>query len=1021
MSCLSDNTVAEFAEGLLETSAAERVEQHVASCAPCRKLLSELAKQISGLELPGRDVGATDVWRAGEEGRATPRTRTLAAGATPTGELSRGATLGRYMILETLGAGGMGVVFAAYDPELDRKVALKILRQEILQQAPGAELRLMREAQAMARISHPNVLAIHDVGTLGEGLFFAMEYVDGATLAGWLSQKERSWREILDVFEQAGRGLSAAHAAGLVHRDFKPENVLVARDGRVRVADFGLARALAAPPEDVLEAREDGEGLASLTRSGAILGTPAYMAPEQFEGVTVDAQADQFSFCLALFEALYGDRPFTVNTREVVLREAPSGRLQRPKDVPGVPVRLLRALERGLRPSPEERFPSMEALLSALTQDEKRTFRNRVLGALAVAALGGVGVVGALRAEPSVPLCSGAPEKFAGVWGEPQKQAIRERFLATELPYAQDAWVGIEQALDAYGRGWSTMHTEACEATRLRGDQSDEVLSLRMLCLDRRREEVRALVGVLETSGKDQVAKAPEAAKSLGDVSVCADVEGLRSPVRLPERQAAADEAREIRAQIARASALSAVGRYQEGLSIAEATVTRAQTLAHAPTEAEALTTLADLQSAAGEPKPAEASLRRAFSAAQAGHDDRAAAHAAIQLVDVVGAQLHRFDEGLHWAWLAEAVLRRGKEDESLLAQLHENRGDVHLTQADHARAGEQYARSLELWQRVVGPQHLRVATEQYNLGQVAIWRGDMAEAMEQTRRASEQLEAIFGPHHPKVAFALAGVATAHFNEGHHVEALAAFKKALAIQRAALGPEHVHVARTLLGMGHALSALHENTQALAAYQEALLIFEKDTSTLSLSAEVLLGISCAQVDAGRLEEALAASEKALLAFEQVFGPEHDQVAAALNNMGDVLLELGRSEEAGARFTRAQKMWEKVNGPEDFQIGIALTGRGTVERRMGRAVQAVSLLEQAVEYLAKFDGNPVFLALARFELAQALWNDAKARDRAKQLATQAEQALASMDEAEAKELVRVRGWLSRVAGPHRTGKH
>ncbi|MDI3288743.1 serine/threonine-protein kinase [Polyangium sp. 15x6] len=1009
MSCLSDTTVAEFAEGLLETQAAERVERHVAGCAACRRLLSELAKQISVLELPGREAVAT-------EGAATPRIRATAA-AAPSGELSRGAILGRYMILETVGAGGMGVVFAAYDPELDRKVALKILRPEILQRAPGAELRLMREAQAMARISHPNVLAIHDVGTIGEGLFFAMEYVDGTTLAGWLSQGKRSWREILDLFEQAGRGLSAAHAAGLVHRDFKPENVLVASDGRVRVADFGLARALAAPPlppEDIQETRGDGESLASLTRSGAVLGTPAYMAPEQFEGVSVDAQADQFSFCLALFEALYGERPFTVNTREAVLTEAPGGRLPRPKDVPGVPARVLRAIERGLRPSPEERFPSMDALLSALTQDEQRTFRNRVLGALAVAALGGVGVFGALRAEPSVPLCSGAPEKFAGAWGEPQKRAIREQFLATELSYAQDAWRGIEQALDAYGRGWSTMHTEACEATRLRGDQSDEVLSLRMLCLDRRLEEVRALVGVLETSGKDQVAKAPEAAKSLGDVSVCADVEGLRSPVRLPERQAAADEARAIREQIARASALSAVGRYQEGLSIAEATVTRAEALTHAPTEAEALTALADLQIATGDPKAAEASLRRAFSAAQAGRHDRAAADAAIQLVDVVGAQLRRFDDGLHWAWLAEALLRRGKEDEGLLAQLHENRGDVYLTQADHARAGEQYTRSLELWQRVVGPQHLRVATELYNLGQVAMWRGDMAEAMEHTRRSSEQLEAILGPHHPKVAFVLGGLATAHFNEGHHVEALAVYKRALAIQRAALDPGHVNVGRMLLGMGHALSALHENAQALAAYQEALSIFEKDKSALPLSAEVLIGIACAEVDAGRPEKALAASEKALLAFEQVFGPEHDQVAAALNTMGDVLLELGRTEEAGARFTRAQKTWEKVNGPEDFQIGIALTGRGKVERRMGRAAQAVPLLEEAVKNLETYDGNPVFLALARFELAQALWDGAKARDRAKQLSTQAEQVLASMGEAEAKELLRVRAWLARVAG-------
>ncbi len=623
------------------------------------------------------------------------------------------------------------------------------------------------------------------------------------------------------------------------------------------------------------------------------------------------------------------------------------------------------------------------------------------------------GLVGAARTRAPITPCGGAPERFATAWGGAPEQALRARFLATKLPYADASFQAVETTLDAYGRGWSTMHTEACEATRVRGEQSDEVLSLRMLCLDRRLAEVRALVSAIDTDDAESIAKAPDATRSLGDLAVCADVEGLRSPLRLPERRAAADEAAAIGEEIARASALHAVGRYQDGLVVAAAAVTRAEALQHAPTEAEALEALSDLQRASSDHRAAEASLRRAFSAAQAGHHDRAAALAAIQLVDLVGGQLHRVDDGLQWAWIAEAVLRRSKEDRALEAQLYENRGDVYLMKTDYARAGEEYQRSLALWRGAPVARPFQIATQLYNLGQVAVGQGDMIHAMDLAKQAVEILVSVLGPDHPKVATAMGAVAADHSNLGEYAEARAEFEKALAIQLRALGPDHVDVGRTQMGLGHALQALHENAKALAAYHEARRIFERDRSMLPLAAETLQGIANAEADTGLLDAAFATNSQALHAFEEVFGPEQDQVAAILCSMGDNLEALDRLKEASAYFTRAEVMWEKVNGPDDFQIGVALTGLGHVEERQGHTAQARASLERAVKQLEKYDGNPVFAALARFELGQVLWHDAASRDRARALALQAEQALAALGDAEAKELARVRAWLSRTA--------
>ncbi|MFL6293562.1 MAG: serine/threonine-protein kinase, partial [Thermoanaerobaculia bacterium] len=303
------------------------------------------------------------------------------------GALERGTVVGRYLILDWVGEGGMGVVYAAHDPELDRKVALKLLRPDRTGAAAEEHrLRLQREAQAIARLSHPNVVAVYDAGTLGEQVFVAMEFVEGKTLRQWLSEGARPWEEIVKVFAAAGQGLAAAHDAGLVHRDFKPDNVLMGQDGRIKVADFGLARPMGELAGDAPPESGSGSGglLASpLTQWGMVLGTPVYMAPEQLRGVAADARSDQFSFCVSLYEALYGERPFPGGNPREIAEAVTRGSVREEPQGSRVPARLRALLLRGLSRDPELRFSSMEELLHELGRDPSAR-RKKWLAAAAV-------------------------------------------------------------------------------------------------------------------------------------------------------------------------------------------------------------------------------------------------------------------------------------------------------------------------------------------------------------------------------------------------------------------------------------------------------------------------------------------------------------------------------------------------------------------------------------------------------------------------------------------------------------
>ncbi|MBS1121926.1 MAG: Serine/threonine kinase, partial [Deltaproteobacteria bacterium] len=714
--CLGENTVTDLVEALLAPARRVAVEAHAARCEPCRRLISELVRRshevAQGTPQAGLSTqGSFDPWFAED--------RTGAIGIGPTGIEARGrdrtiapgTRVGRYVVRDQLGSGAMGAVFAAYDPELDRAIALKLLH-------PGSttqRARIRREARALARLSHPNVVAAYDVGEHDGDLFLAMELVDGMSLRAWV-KPQRSTADVLDVFRQAGRGLAAAHAAGLVHRDFKPDNAVVGNDGRVRVVDFGLA------------AGPDG--------GTALVGTPAYMAPEQFEAGGADAASDQFAFCVALHEALFGDRPFAVNLVEDVARGLGNGP-PKPREVPAF---VLVALARGLEVQPANRHPSMDALLAELSRDPGK-LRTRVVvgGAVVVASLIAGGLVMSGRAGP--PLCQDSTTVFARVWSPAREADLHARFTAVSAPFGEDAWRAVERGIAGFGARWVAARTESCEATRVRGVQSDQIFSLRSLCLDHGLGELDALATLLESVDPASIAQAPAAIDRLPSLAECANLKALLAPVPLPvDKDAAAVAA--VNQQLARGRALRDAARWAEARSLATTAVEVTRTIGHSPTHGAALFLRGEAEEGSGDARQAEASLREAFAAAEAGSDDLLAARAAAELVFVVGQMQNRTANGLDWAFHADTALKRAGGDLEIEARIAGNRATLRAAQDNFAEARVLYQRALDLRIKTTGPTSVTTARALFNLGYAVMAQGDNAHALELDTRALHLIEA---------------------------------------------------------------------------------------------------------------------------------------------------------------------------------------------------------------------------------------------------------------------------------------
>ncbi|HTR56419.1 MAG TPA: serine/threonine-protein kinase [Kofleriaceae bacterium] len=869
-----------------------------------------------------------------EPGEPTKREGQSSSREKPAERLVRGALVGRYVILDVLGEGGMGVVYAAYDPELDRKVAVKLLQAT----ATTDQAWLQREAQAMARVTHPNVIAVFDVGTLpGDRVFVAMELVEGPTLRAWLKERKRTWREVLPHLYGAGAGLAAAHAVGLVHRDFKPDNVIVGNDGRVRVMDFGLARLR----------REDGVGESAarssdsnievksplardLTQAGYVAGTPAYLAPEIYAGSAADARSDQFAFGTALYEALFGTRPYS--------KDGP----KTPKPPPegsGVPARVQRVAMRAVAADPAARFPSMEALLAELAIDPGAVRRRVALaaGAVVAAAIAAFGVTTALRSHG--PRCEGAGNRLAGVWDDETKHAISAAFVATKKPFAQSAYAGLERALDDYANGWTSAVTEACEATRIRGEQTEDVMVVRESCLDQRLAELSALSKILRDADASVVEKGDRVAFGLEPLAECANTAALLAPDRPigpPARIAA------YNAALAEGSVQVNLGHQLAALNAAKKAADIADELHSPALAAQPLLVRATALATAGNGDDAMPLYEQAAWAAVRAHQDQIVARSAMSSASVAAAS-NRLPEARIWSAFARAEVSRIGVDHDLEQHALEVEGfvavhgnDLKTAIEDYERAlaeavgahgrdsaalwtsEELYAatlstagryadalphfeRALELHERSVGPDHPDIALILTSVGVCYAWTGQTAKARDAYARALAIREKVWGKNSPMLVITLNNQADSMKLAGDAAGALPIIERARQIAGGTLGPAHpsTHLAETTYA---------EILTALKRYDDARKVFDDLIATEDkVKSSILPTTQASRAELALAEHdwpnAAANAAKAVATFEASGGKMNGELWGPLVTLGEAQIELGQSAAARESLERA----------------------------------------------------------------------------------------------------------------------
>ncbi len=895
--CVTEDVLLSYSEQKLRPADAERVSAHIDGCSDCRIILSELVHAQS--ESPSPE---------------------------PARPLVRGSALGRYLVLEQIGAGGMGVVYAAYDADLDRRVALKLLRN-----AGGAKqrARLVREARSMAQLSHPNVAQVFGVEKLGDRVFVVMEFIVGENARRWAAN-ERTVAEVLDVFIQAGRGLEAAHHAGIVHRDFKPDNMMVRPTGRVSVLDFGLARP-AGEGAPALPAHESGPN--SLTETGTVMGTLQYMPPEQRHGLPTDARADQYAFCLSLHEVLFG---------------APLG--QSPARTPRLPSRLLRALERGRSPNAADRFPDMHALLSEL-ELARAPARRWGWAAAAVVALGAVALVGLGLKGPSP--CRGSAAELERAWSAERRASVEQAFAASGTSAA-----AVLAALDGYGAQWAEAHREACEATRVRGVQSEDLLDRRMLCLDARRAALGATATAL-AGGGPSLKRAPIAVGQLPLIDDCSDLRWLLAAVPPPADPAVRAKLNEVREELARVRALSELGRADEGAPLAAAVVTATEEVGYPPLIAEAFAAQVDILRWGLATTPIETAAWSGVRAALQSRDDRLQAQAWLNLADVVGGTMRRFAEGQRLLEVAKAAI-----------DALESRG---LLEA--------------VWFRA--------------LGKLREGSGDAQGAVAAFHAALERFAAEDRAPRGVDAWLWRRIAICHQNAGQRDLAEQAARKAVALGESD-ATEASQLDLALSTLADVLRTKHAYAEARTTLQRSLELSRKSGNTRRVAIN-LMTLGEVERDSGNLAQAETWFLQLVASVEQLPEP-NPYLGQALALLGEVQLKRGDVSTALRALTKSVAMFDRFGLQQDVETVTYRLSLAEAELAAGERAAAGARLEALVALLGASTADPGVLAPLRFHAARLAWQVGAQKPVAVQLATVARAASAGEAQAE------IDAWLS-----------
>jgi tRNA A-37 threonylcarbamoyl transferase component Bud32/tetratricopeptide (TPR) repeat protein len=879
-----------------------------------------------------------------------------------------------FVIGDHLGAGGMGTVYAAVDERLGREVAIKVVRTDRALRDAGtrrSERRLLAEAQALARLAHPNVVTIYEVGPLPDGgVFVAMELVRGEALRSWA--RSRPWRDVLAMYLGAGRGLAAAHRAGIVHRDFKPDNVMIGADGRPRVVDFGLAVPATSSEEisgsGVRPPSGEAQTVPAMSQAG-IAGTPGYMAPEQCQGRAVDARTDQFAFCVALSEALHGERPYLDGTFFQEPAQWPRGRQPRPsRPDDGHPRWLDDVLERGLATDPAQRFPSMEALLAALDRDSRRRPRPALAAALAAVVVG-ASALGAAMVRGDDDPCPSPASRLRGVWDPATRAVVANALGRSALPWVSGAGEALVGALDRQAGAWIDSRIAVCRATHVEHVQSPALLDRRIECLEARHRELAAAAALAHDQPLAAAERVEELTATLGPVDGCLAplADGLPSPpASEAERVAAA------RTELATAAARRATG----DLRGARAALDRAAEHdrgVYPPlgAEREAAEVRQLLEAGAYGPA-AERGERAALTALAAGHDTLLAA-----------------------LWLDLAVDLAGRSDHLAAAERY-----LASAEALRVRLGESSAPARVLASLARGRMLL---TRGRGLDAVAVLSGALAE--------SEMLPIA---HHALAARILHNRANAWWRAGQNDRATADYRHSLEVARARLGAEHpklgrahrdlaVHliesggdlaIAEQELAAGRRIARSHDESSVDVAVCELvaaqLAMYRGDSRTALARAETARALLDRQADAdgasrtsSRRAEAfiligaqrflLGDPAAALVAYReahgiyQAAGASPVDLATADANLAEAALALGDVELALASARNAAE----VLGAWPSHATAAVFARkveGQAALRAGRPAEAVTALELAVARGA---------ASAPGEQADALWSLAQAR--------------------------------------------